>query len=319
MAVLGIFMSRSDAPGAPISTVAGKFDAAVCDFAWRLYDSTSGGGLFQFTHDIAAGDVTWYHFGMNSDTQFSNEDGYIHMIKDVSGNNIAYFDLNDGAMRLAVVGTSTLYSPQAAMPVGFARYDIKITMTNPGILAEMFVNGSASPGFTISVADHGGRTKPATFVLQSYDSDDTYTSEVYVADFDTRNTRPVKQVPDADGFHSDWTGGWAALGDEDVMTAADGVLVGDKVSVNLDGYPGPASPGGIKAVVIKIASSKGATGPQNLAPFVRIAGTDYSAADLPITEDMAVSLTEFALNPATSLPWSTADLDTTEIGLEAKT
>ena len=88
--------------------------------------------------------------------------------------------------------------------------------------------------------------------------------------------------------------------------------------MNIEAYPGPASPAGINRVVVKVIGSRGATGPQDIDPFVRIDGTDYSAGDLGVTESSLPHYGEWLINPDTAVDWVNADLDTTEIGLEAK-
>lgn len=318
MAVLGIFMSLSDAPGAIISTDTAKFDTEVCDFAWHLPNTTSVGRFYTFSHEEAAGNVTWHHFAQISNAQLAADDGALHKILDAGGNTIFIIDLVDGNMRLQVIGSTTEYSETAPVPVTLTRFDIKIDFTT-GITVDLHLDGSPLPTLSVNTAGAGTRTKPVSTILQTVDADNVYVSEFYVADFDTRNTRPVKQMPNAVGNYSAWNGGYAEMGDEDEMTAADGVTAGDKVSVNLETYPGPGSVGGIKMVVMKIVGSKGATGPQDIDPFVRIAGTDYSAGNIGVTETPLSYYAEFANNPNTSVPWTTGDLDTTELGLEAKT
>lgn len=315
MPVLGIFMSRSDAPDANISANPVDFDAEVGDFAWWLPSVGLQGPSYMFGHDEAAGNVTWYHFGHKSGPQAATDDGWLHRIFDVSGQKIFELDLQDGDIRLMVIGSTTSYSGLIPLPTTLTRFDLKIDFT-AGIAIDLYLDGSGTPTISASVGDAGARTKPTTFVVTNKDSDHIYVSELYVADFDTRNTRPVKQVPDASGNYSAWAGGFSVLGDDDLMTAADGAVAGDKVSVNLEPYPGPPSPAGISRVVVKVIGSRGATGPQDIAPFVRIAGIDYSAGNLGVTEAPLAHYAEWAINPDTAAAWTTADLDTTEIGLE---
>lgn len=318
MPVLGVFMSRSDSPGAVVSTTAGKFDAQVCDFAWYLNAAANTQGRsYTFTHPAAAGNVTWYHFAQISDIQGDGAAGFLHIIRDAGGREIVRFDLSSGNLRLTVTGSTTDNSSLIAVPITLTRFDVKIDFAS-GIAVDLYLDGGVSPTLSASVGSAGERGKPTTFVVQNNDSNAVYVSELYVADFDSRNTRPVKQVPNATGNYSAWSGGYAELGDEDLMTAADGASASDKVSVNLEAYPGPSSPAGISRVVVKIIGSKGATGPQDIAPFVRIGGTDYSASDLGVTETPLPYYAEWATNPDTAAEWTTANLDTTEIGLEAK-
>ena len=315
MPVLGIFMSLQDSPGAVVSTTAGKFDAAVCDFAWWLNSSGGQGRSYTFVNDEAAGNVVWYHFAQISDAQGGGDDGFLHRILDSSGNEIAVFELFAGLVSMKVTGSTSDESSGIAVPTTLTRFDVKVDFTT-GIAVDVYLDGGAGSSLSASVASAGTRTKPIQFIVQNNDADDVYVSELYAADFDTRNTRPVKQVPDASGNYSAWIGGHAELGDEDILTAVVGEDVGDKLSVNLTAYPGPASPAGISRVVVKILGSKGSSGPGDANPFVRIGSTDYSAGDIGLSTTVLAHYAEWLNNPATSNPWATADLDTTEIGLE---
>lgn len=319
MTVLGIHMSRSDSPGAVVTTNAAYFDAQVSDFAWHLSTTAGTGRSYFFGHDEAAGDITWYHWCHNAAMMDTLDDGYFHSVRDANDLQLMYFNLQDGIFTMVTQGTTNDTSNSMSVPLSLTRFDMRIDTSGSGLTIDLYLDGGTTPSMTGTVADRGARTKPALFLVRNVDSADFYVSELYMADFDTRNTRPVKQTPDAVGNYTGWTGGWAELGDEDILTAADGINVGDKVSVNLDAYPGPASPGGILAVVVKTSASRGLTGPQNLAPFVRIGGVDYAGSDLNVNNAVENHYTEFDINPGTSLPWTTADLDTMEIGLEAKT
>lgn len=318
MGVLGIFMSVSDAPNASRSTNGIHFDATVSDFAWHGVSTGSLGSIYSFMHPPAAGDITWYHFALKIDIQGSADDGYFHDVVTEGGAVIVRLDLLDGQFRIQAIGTTTVYSPLTHVPLTLTRFDMKVDLTGSSLVVSLYFDGGVEPTLISTVPTSNG-IKPGGFKVQINDSDDIYTSELYVADFDTRNTRPVKQTPDATGNHSAWTGGFSELGDEVVGTAAEGAANGDKVSVNIEGYPGPTSLGGVNRVVLKIVGSHGVSGPQNLDPFLRIGGVDYSAGNLNLTLGTIAMYAEFDINPATSLPWGSADMDTTEIGLEAKT
>lgn len=317
MSVLGIFMSRSDSPGAVVSYSTSKFDSNVSDFAWHLSAVSTQGRSYIFTHEPAVGNVTWYHFAQIADGQLASDDGWLHFIRDANGNTIVAFDLIDGLTRITLYGSGSVTTGTMVTPTSLTRFDVELDYTT-GISMKLYVEGGTTPLLVANLGSAGTRGKPTTFIVENYDADDVYVSELYVAEFDTRNTRPVKQQPNAVGNYSEWNGGYSELGDENIGTAADGAAAGDKVSVNLEAYPGPASPAGINRVVLKVIGSKGATGPSDIAPFVRIAGVDYTAGDLGVTETPLPYYAEFAENPNTTAPWTTADLDTTEAGLEAK-
>jgi len=323
MGVLGIFMSRSDNPEGSVSTDTSHFDATICDFAWYTPygNGTYGYRTHVFSHEPAAGDITWYHWATQGNTQGAAVDGWEHQILDAMGRAIVVIEFANGTYALQIYGATTTTGAYSATtwPSALTRMDMSIDMSAGGITINLYLDGSGTAAVTHTNADAGTRTKPVTINLRNLDTDHVYTSELYVADFDTRDTRPVKQMPDAVGNYTDWLGGYSELGDEEVMTCADGVANGDKVSVNVATYGGPATPAGIKSVVLKSVVSKGATGPQNVDPFVRIAGTDYSAGSITPEDAPLAEYAEWLTNPNTAVDWVVADLDSTEIGLEVKT
>lgn len=319
MGVLGIFMSRSDAPGANVSTSSAKFDAEVSDFAWWTKDTTGLNNVYPFVHAEASGDITWYHMMKIIDSQGSNEDGFLDRYYDAAGKEVARIEVLNGEFAIMGLGTTNVTSNYIAPPTTKTRWDIKIDLSGSSLVVSLYVDGGASPTLEVTVPT-SNTGNPTQIHIISKDAEDCYTSELYVADYDTRNTRPVKQVPNATGNHSAWQGGFADLGDEKVGTGVVGNTAVDKLTMNLEAYPGPSSPAGIKEVVVKMVGAKGATGPSNIRPMVRISSTDYFEANLNPTQEVPLAMyATWTQNPNTAAPWSVADLDTTEFGVEAVT
>lgn len=323
--VLGIFMSASDGPSVVRNTGATHRDVTVCDFAWQI-TAPSGARVTTVFHTWAeaAGDVTWLHWAVKYDAAGDgSDDGSSWHVLDNEGNVIVEFEALNGTFALETHGTSTSTSASIGQP-GYPtleRIDLMIDMGGAGHTVDIYINGAGTPTATVTVADSGTRGKPVTMDWGQDDYDKVcWISEFYVADFDTRNTRPIKQVVDGAGNHSAWTGGFAELGDEGIVTGAKGAANGDKVSMTLTAYPGPSSPAGINRVVYKMIASKGSSGPANINPLVRIGGVDYSAGNLTLIANVPIpAYAEFLLNPDTTAAWGTAELDTMEVGLQAVT
>jgi hypothetical protein len=197
--------------------------------------------------------------------------------------------------------------------------DLKIDMSGAGIEATLYLEGSKTKSTSVFIADSLTLGKPANFMMRHTDADHTYISEVYAADFDTRNTRPVKQDVNAVGNHVEWTGAYGDVSDDSVATEIVSNVGGEKFSANVAAYPGPATPGGVNRVVAKIRATKGSSGPTNINPLVRIASTDYSAGNIDPATTLGVHYAEWSINPNTGVGWVSADMDTTEIGVEAIT
>jgi hypothetical protein len=134
-------------------------------------------------------------------------------------------------------------------------------------------------------------------------------------------------IPDADGFHTDFTpqGAGSHYVEINDRTGPTGVtttyntssVVGDKDSYE---FTAPGDVPTILAVGIACCVDNPDTGVATIQPFWRIGGVDY---DTDVDWDMAATsvLQHFAwqeLNPATGLPWTKAVLTAAEFGIEFK-
>jgi len=322
MGVLGILNSVNDAVANPdaavIVTDTTKFDTTVTDMAWHLPARTSGSRIWDIPHNVASGDVTWYHFAMTGVRQEGADDGGMVKILDASDAEILWMRIVDGFLAFRLPGPVDSERISMTENPRLMRLDVKIDFGGAGITVTVYVEASLTPSTSVTIASSAALTNPANFQIVHTDSDHIYISELYAADFDTRNTRPVRQNIDASGNHSEWQGDETDVNDDDVGTSIL-ALAGDKSSFNVEAYPGPATPAGINRVVAKIVATKGASGPTDINPFVRVAGADDSAGNIGPSADPTQSThyPEWSLNPDTGVGWVSADMDTTEIGVEA--
>jgi len=142
-------------------------------------------------------------------------------------------------------------------------------------------------------------------------------SEFIIADGDTRNARLNLLRPTAEGGETDWSGLVTDLSDDDPTTGMTTTLIDQRQAVQVGAYTGA---GNVSAVIVASQSLAGEGGPQNMRHTVRMGAVNYdSPADIPLDVSLQYELTNFLINPGTSLPWTGADLAVMEMGFISKT
>lgn len=145
-------------------------------------------------------------------------------------------------------------------------------------------------------------------------------SNVLVSDQDTRGRRFRILRPTGAGTLATAEGGHAELGDGDPATFAYARAAGDAVTSTLT--PGATPPGTIGKIILASYARNAVENPNpaTVVNRLRIAGTDYDATGLsPAGGSIEALTSEWALNPATGLPWTWADLASLEIGFMGDT
>ncbi len=327
--------------GAYKTTRAGSFRSSRVSHAIEMHGTAStmqSKAILGF--QAVAGSVTWVHaqvgfFGStNSAPQdHSNADGNMFFAaRDASGAIVAEFTVVDGKLKIRAYGSSTAdsgtYSLSNLSSSTLHALDVKIDLSGGNIAVEAYLNAvdaSAAPFLSVSVANSATpRTNPMQLEWRAYDLADhsahtayQQISEVMVGDEDTRGLGLTDLMTFGAGTHADWVGDPAGLTDGDDATGVSTATLGARVSRAVATYGGPAS----AAVRGLFIPARGSAEAGDVRAFLRdIAGaTDHAAAagyGLPAGA-IGYGLAEFALNPATGLPWDTGDLTGFEYGLEA--
>jgi hypothetical protein len=281
----------------------------------------------QIELDPAVGDL-WVHYrvklGDNADD--GSADGYYMQFLDADSSRVAYLDANNGDLRAAADGdTVVLGSPLFIVAAG-GEYTIDMRVSvGANIEMDLYVDGAFVHATAIA-ANTGGKGVP---VLLSFDHvdvarnsiifDTVYYSEVIITDGeDTRGWRLATLDPDAVGGQTDWTGGFAELGDIDGSSWINTNVDGARVSSNISAYTGEPAPTSVRAVIASATAQRGQSGVADLAQFLRIAGTDYDGAlnEFVIGERKFIQEV-WGDNPNTGSSWVVADLASLEVGLVA--
>jgi len=306
------------------STTAGTFDSTRVPYAIELAEQEV---MTSPVFTPVAGDDTWMHFRMFMDSIENN--GFFTFFKafDISGNLL--FVMSKKVPSVAYTVTLTHYngaggSETAEQTIPFNRnrvnnVDIKVEMTGVLMAVHMYVNGGLA--ITNSIASNPASWgAPAYFTVGCAFSDlvtDTMNfSEFIVADVDTRNARMSLVRPTATGGEADWIGPAANLSDDDPASGITTTAANARHTLDLAAYGGASN---ISAVMVASQSLAGANGPQNMRHTVRMSAVNYdSTADILLGATLSYELTQFDINPATSLPWVGGDLATMEMGFISK-
>lgn len=110
---------------------------------------------------------------------------------------------------------------------------------------------------------------------------------------------------------------------EPILNRANGITldtVGDGFSGTVQDLAGAATTAPIMAVRVAVDVRRGSSGPNKVKLFVRLGGVNYysSVLDVEGIGFVGVAYT-WELNPATSAPWTVAQFNSLEIGVEAAT
>jgi hypothetical protein len=327
--------------GAVKTTRAGSYRADRVSGAIEMSgNATAPNNLATHSFAPVPGPVTWCHarvgfFGSSYSAPYahSNADGALFFeARDAGGAMVFDFTLVDGSLRLRAYGSSTAssagYSLTNLSSVSLYALDVRCDLTGGNITLDAWLgaaDGNAPPVLSISVANSAApKTNPVQLTWRAYDAADhsshvvyQQVSEVMVGDEDTRGLGLTDLMTFGAGTHAAWVGDPEGLADASDATGVSTATLGAKVSRAVSTYGGPAS----VAVRGLFIPARGSAEAGDVRAFLRdIAGAADHAAPagygLPAGA-IGYGLAEFALNPATGLPWDTGDLTGIEYGLEA--
>ena len=306
------------------STLATTFDATRVPYSLKLAYLE---GIQSPEFAPAAGTVTWIHFRIWANGRFSNDTGPLLRVFDANNNKLIELDKHQTfgefeiGLKVYSNGTPTT-KDKASIPLNIGTMnsiDMKITVGAASMDGKLYINGGLAATGNFANND-GNYTNPVQFSLHAAFADTDgfqYMSEILVADDDTRNGRLSLLRPIAEGGETDWVGVVAELADDDPTSGMTTILANQRQTLTLGPYTGASN---VSSLVVSTQSVAGANAPQNLRHTVRMGAVNYdSVADIPLGAVLEYKMTDFQINPATSIPWVAGDLSTLEIGFISKT
>jgi hypothetical protein len=202
--------------------------------------------------------------------------------------------------------------------------DIQVVMGNPGTF-RLYLNGTVILADTTLDLTWGGVTSFDRIRLQS-----AYTTEggswrnsfgeVFIADFNTINSRLVTIVPNGAGTYSAWTGAYTAV--DDITASLDYMSSGtvdQRASFGFSDASALAAGERIECVKATALAQRDAAGPQKLNIFSTISSTDYDTTDQTLTVAPVAVYKMWDNSPATSTYWTLSELNDAEFGFRSRT
>ena len=306
-------------PTAVAGSVSGTFDSSRVPYSIAMSNNET---LNSPQFIPSQGEETWFHFRIYNSGDASRYDSPIlFRCYDIYGNTLVTLRKQDdtpeyGIVGFAYDGNTSLTDTSSILltnnKIGFL--DIKYTVTPLKIELKVYVNGAL--GLTILLnSNPNNYVAPVTFSLgcafTSSLSDIQHISEIIVADGDTRNARLNLLRPISAGAYEQWNGALASLADDDPTTGMTTIAPDQRQTVQLSAYTGATN---ISNFVIVSQTTRGQNSPTGLRHMIRLSGVDYNSPLIPVDYPLQYNITDFELNPATSLPWEGSDLSLIETG-----
>lgn len=303
------------------TTQAGTFDATRVPYAIRLaHEEVINSPAFIPT----TGEISWVHFRMFFNGKLNA--GIVPLVKGFAVNGEILFEVRKTFNDSEFTHDITLYRDggelegTTSFPININQMnsiDVRYEVTATEINMKLYTNSGLAASLTYAGTHTWGQLAYFTLGASYADvSEFMQVSEIMVADGDTRNARLNLLRPTATGGESDWVGLATALSDDDPSSGMTSIAAEERQTLTLSAYTGADN---ISALVIATQSVAGANGPQNLRHTVRMSTVNYDGPDdLPLGDILGYAITDFQINPATSLPWVGSDMATLEMGFISK-
>ena len=312
-------------PGSMPGSVANTFDPTRVPYAVMLtnYQLVTGPEFFP-----VAGQTTWFHFRSYTDgnpyTTTSASPGIMFQCFDAQNRMVARIMKKHASyiqdLTLTTFNGSTSVSVNSNIPMTQSKVnfiDIAITITPILVRTDLYINGALA-ATALFGSNPNLMTNPTRFSLGCSHTETLtqaqHFSEILVADGDTRNARMNFLRPVSAGAYSEWDGELISLGDDDPTTGMYTKDAAQRHTMELSGYTGAQN---ISNLVSVSQTTRGLNSPTRLQHTLRQEGVNYDSANIAIGYALQYNLVDLPLNPATSLPWTAAELVELEVGFRS--
>lgn len=303
------------------STSIGTYDAAFVSNS--IIAKINSDSCYVGLNTLDTSSVKWFHFAYNSvsgGTDFTT--GNPITIRDSNDKLIAYFirtNSTGSTGRFALFGVSTVYSGYTTIS-GNLTLDLMIEMDGTNLKMDVYIDGSLFAALSVAKGTSldAKKFRIAPGIMEYSRKDTRCISEIILSTTSTLGMR-LKHLPiDTVGFHNDFSGSLSNIKDTNPALVMISDAVGEKLSWNPVAYDGTS--GVSIAALVAITKAAHISGsPSTLRNFLRIAGTDYEAANAEVIGPKSLVQYVWDKNPVTLANWETSELGSNEIGIKSET
>ena len=270
----------------------------------------------------------WLAFNYRvQDSSNINADGDLLQIHSTDGGRIMFLDILDSAWRMyhCTDGVNWILTKDHRSYEHLAntvRVDIHVEYNiaaSGTVTVTWYLDGNVrmltTGTITGTTSDGVGQVRWSCF-----DNENTaYVSSIIIADEDTRGMVLTELTPDGAGNYTAWDGAYSDMKGAGRGSGIESNVNGDRESWSLAAFEGDTGAVGMR-VVQSVHAYAGSSGVSKIDGFCRISSTDYDNGAGVVPNSPGVpTMFEWTENPATTAPWTVADLGTLESGVKAVT
>lgn len=305
--------------GSTAGSVVGAYNTSRVPYSIQFhYEELAGSPIFL----PSTNGVTWFHFMTFSEGVTNSFDEQFLISAVDTDDNLLFWVEKDGSntgkryLSVKCYDGATVKDTQTALMVPNDRLvsiDIRYEVTGSLISLEFYINGSKLVQHTFN-ANPNSYSDPVQFTLGgglAGASNPGHFSEIILSDESTLNARLDFLRPASAGAYEEWDGSLTTLADSDRTTGMTTLAAAKRQSVIMSAYSGAPNVSNLVAVS---TTTRGINSPTQMKHSVRLSGVDYDSAAYAVDFAAKYILTDFTLNPATSLAWTEADLAAVEMG-----
>lgn len=282
--------------------------------------NTGGDDVLKVAHPESGTTSTWYHF--RHAQKVATGGTFLTSlleIADVNSAIVASIAYSQSRLRISAVGDTTAQSGTIQLAAKTA-YSLDVhVIVSTTVTVRLYVNSALVAELTVDNTV-GGRTNPRVITWFSDLSQDTYTSEIMIADEDTRGMRVREMRPKSFGIFQEWDGSISSLRDTDLATGISTSVANRRVSFGVSNIEYVQPGDVINRVIAQTFAQKGEVGLSAFNHFFRDKnGTVSDGVDHTLNQLGEFFVEEFPLNPATGVAWQPADFSSLQTGVQSKT
>lgn len=270
-----------------------------------------------------AGNEIWFHFtlGYSNSSTLWDENDHIRL-EDPANTLVVSSDIRDGFIDWNLYGDTTASFTYRNIADALLVHDLHIVKNGTTDLTmTLYINGAFQG--TRTVANAADKDLPTNLSMTNLDTNNggtLYFGECVIADEDTRGWRLYQLTPTAFGVNQEWDGEATSVTDGSLLTGIATDVANERASFGVSRIENIPDDALIDRICIQTYGQRGETGLTSFNHYFRYEDTTIEDdADLVLAQTVGLFLDEYATDPKTVLPWTTAGIQGLQIGVRART